>query len=203
MGVKERKARQKVEMKSLILEAAHDLFLNKGFDQVSIRNIADEIEYSPATIYLYFKDKNEIFLALHDRSFKVFNSYTADIFKIKDPFKRLTVLGERYIEFALEFPQYYEMMFIIEAPMLCDTNKEQWPEGSKALDAVEYLMTECKKEGYFKGQDVKVLAFVAWSHMHGICSLMLRDRLKIYEESQREKIRTKSFKLFMTMLSRL
>jgi AcrR family transcriptional regulator len=203
MGLKERKERQRVEMKSLILEAAHDLFLNKGFDQVSIRNIADEIEYSPATIYLYFKDKNEIFLALHDKSFKAFNAFTTDIFKIKDPFKRLTALGERYIDFALKHPQYYEMMFIIQAPMLCDTNKEQWPEGSKALDAVEYLMSDCKKAGYFKGQDVKVLAFVAWSHMHGICSLMLRDRLKIYEENQRETIRKKSFKIFMTMLSQL
>jgi AcrR family transcriptional regulator len=203
MGVKERKARQKVEMKSLILEAAHDLFLNKGFEQVSIRNIADEIEYSPATIYLYFKDKNEIFLALHDRSFKVFNGYVADIFKIKDPFKRLTALGERYIDFAIEHPQYYEMMFIIKAPMECDINKEEWPEGQVALDAVEFLMADCKKAGYFKGQDVKVLAFVAWSHMHGICSLVLRDRLKIYEESQRDGIRTKSFKVFMKMLQQL
>jgi AcrR family transcriptional regulator len=203
MGVKERKARQKVEMKSLILEAAHDLFLNKGFEQVSIRSIADEIEYSPATIYLYFKDKNDIFLALHDRSFKAFNTYAADIFKIKDPFKRLTALGERYIDFALKHPQYYEMMFIIKAPMECDINKEEWPEGQKALDAVEFLMAECKKEGYFKGHDVKVLAFVAWSHMHGICSLVLRDRLKMYEESQREAIRVKSFKIFMKMLQQL
>lgn len=203
MGVKERKERQKVEMKSLILEAAHDLFLHKGFEQVSIRSIADEIEYSPATIYLYFKDKNDIFLALHDRSFKVFNAFTADVLKIKDPFKRLTALGERYIDFALEHPQYYEMMFIIKAPMECDINKEQWPEGQRALDAVEYLMGECKKAGYFRGQDVKVLAFVAWTHMHGICSLMLRDRLKIYDESQRENIRTKSFKLFMKMLQQL
>src|SRR5690349_7162977 len=134
MGVKERKERQKVEMKSLILEAVNNLFLTQGFDQVSIRNIADEIEYSPATIYLYFKDKNDIFLALHDKSFKAFNAFTADIFKIKDPFKRLTALGERYIDFALQHPQYYEMMFIIEAPMQCDMNKEEWPEGSRALD---------------------------------------------------------------------
>jgi hypothetical protein len=48
-----------------------------------------------------------------------------------------------------------------------------------------------------------VLAFLAWSHMHGICSLMLRDRLKIYAEEDRETIRTKSFKLFMSMLSKL
>jgi AcrR family transcriptional regulator len=203
MGVKERKQRQKVEMKDLILQAAHNLFLTKGFDQVSIRNIADEIEYSPATIYLYFKDKNDLFLALHDMSFKAFNQFIADIFKIKDPFKRLTALGQRYIDFALEHPQYYEMMFIIHAPMLCEANKDQWPEGSKALDAVEYLMAECKKGGYFKGQDVKVLAFLAWSHMHGICSLILRDRLKIYEEKIRESIRTKSFKLFINMLSNL
>lgn len=200
MGVKERKERQKLEMKELILKAAHDLFLDKGFDEVSIRNIADAIEYSPATIYLYFKDKNEIFLALHDASFRAFNVFTADLAKIKDPFKRLTALGEKYMEFALKHPQYYEMMFIIEAPMLCDENKEQWPEGTRTLEGLEHLIGACKQEGYFKGHDAKTMAFVAWSHMHGICALALRDRLRMYPEEEREAIRIKSFKVFISML---
>jgi len=60
MGLKERKERDKLEMKDRILQSAHQLFVEKGFEQVSIRNIAEAIEYSPATIYLYFKDKDEI-----------------------------------------------------------------------------------------------------------------------------------------------
>ena len=73
MGVKERKEREKHDMRELILKAAHQIFVDKSFEEVSIRNIADEIEYSPATIYLYFKDKNEIFYALHTEAFKIYD----------------------------------------------------------------------------------------------------------------------------------
>ena len=57
-------------MRSLILDAARSIFLEKGFEQASIRNIAEKIEYSPGTIYLYFRDKDEIFHALHEEGLK-------------------------------------------------------------------------------------------------------------------------------------
>ncbi|MGL1180856.1 TetR/AcrR family transcriptional regulator, partial [Vibrio parahaemolyticus] len=59
MGINERKEKQKLELKRLILDASMKLFVEEGFENVSIRKIADLIEYSPTTIYLYFKDKNE------------------------------------------------------------------------------------------------------------------------------------------------
>jgi AcrR family transcriptional regulator len=68
MGVQERKQREKAAMQRLILETANSLFEKKGIENISIRNIANAIEYSPATIYLYFKDKNEI-LSLSHRYF--------------------------------------------------------------------------------------------------------------------------------------
>lgn len=70
MGVADRKEREKEEMKTKILEAAKKLFLDHGFEKTSIRNIAEEIEYSPGTIYLYFKDKNELLFALHQEAFQ-------------------------------------------------------------------------------------------------------------------------------------
>jgi AcrR family transcriptional regulator len=60
MGIKERKELEKQKMRKLILDNAMKLFLEKGFENITIRHIAEKIEYSPATIYLYFKDKDEI-----------------------------------------------------------------------------------------------------------------------------------------------
>jgi len=102
MGVKERKERDKLERREQILQAAHDLFLEKGFEQVSIRNIAEAIEYSPATIYLYFKDKNEIFHALHTQAFGKFNEYLQSLPQIADPMDRLMFMGKAYMEFSLK-----------------------------------------------------------------------------------------------------
>jgi AcrR family transcriptional regulator len=203
MGVKERKERQKVEMKDLILQSAHQLFLEKGFGEVSIRNIAEAIEYSPATIYLYFKDKNDIFYALHGEAFKSFNLAIAPITTIKDPLERLFSLGEKYMEFAFSNPKYYDIMFIIESPMQCDENSEDWKEGESALKFLESIVFECIGHGHFKNQDPKILAFSIWSYMHGMCSLALRDRMKVYPEEERASMQLKSFEIFKQMLRQL
>ena len=59
MGILERKEKQREEIRKMILEASMQLFVKEGFENVSIRKIADLIEYSPTTLYIYFKDKNE------------------------------------------------------------------------------------------------------------------------------------------------
>jgi AcrR family transcriptional regulator len=203
MGLKERKTRDKAEMKERILESAHKLFIDRGFEEVSIRNIAEAIEYSPATIYLYFKDKNDIFFALHTEAFKKFNAYMADLANIADPFDRLIAMGEKYIQFTNENPQYYEIMFIMDNPMDCEENEEKWEEGKKALGAVEGLVAWCQQVGRFQGLEPKVMAFSIWSYMHGMCSLMLRKRLRCYSIEEGKRIPKESFENFKLMLSKI
>jgi AcrR family transcriptional regulator len=203
MGVKERKERDRQDKRELILQSAHKLFLNRSFDEISIRNIAESIEYSPATIYLYFKDKDEIFFALHTEAFKKFNSYLSQIITIKNPMERLIKLGEKYIEFTFAHPKYYDIMFIMNAPMNCDENSEDWQEGAKAHCFLESIVQECKSKGHFKTLDARILSFTIWSYMHGMCSLALRDRMKLYPESERESVRKKSFKQFANLLKSL
>jgi AcrR family transcriptional regulator len=203
MGVKERKERDRQEMRETILKSAHQLFVDKGFEDVSIRNIAEAIEYSPATIYLYFKDKNQIFYALHGEAFKKFNEFLSPLAAIKDPFKRLIKMGEKYMEFAFHSPKYYDIMFIMQAPMDCAENSEEWKEGEIAHCQLENLVKECQGVGYFQNKEYKTLSFLIWSTMHGMCSLVLRDRMKVYEESERVKMLDKSFKMFKQILSEL
>lgn len=200
MGVKERKERDRLEMREMILQSAHSLFLDKSFEDISIRNIADAIEYSPATIYLYFKDKNEIFYALQGEAFKIFNSYVADVVSIDDPFDRLIELAKKYISFTITHPKYYNIMFIMESPMNCDENSENWKEGAKAHEFLEAIVEACKAKGRFKSQETRVVSFMIWSFMHGMCSLALRNRMRIYRPEDREAIRTESLKQFMDLL---
>ncbi len=204
MGVKERKERDKAEMREMILQSAHKLFIDRGFEEVSIRNIAEAIEYSPATIYLYFKDKNEIFYALHNEAFKKFNEIMAtELATIADPFDRLIGMGEKYMQFAAEHPKYYEIMFIMDSPMDCEENREEWVEGNKALASLENLLINCQQVGRFQGQDPRVLAFSIWSYMHGMCTLSLRNRLRCYTIEDGLRIPRESFDNFKMMLSKL
>lgn len=203
MGVKERKERDKLERREQILQAAHDLFLEKGFEQVSIRNIAEAIEYSPATIYLYFKDKNEIFHALHTQAFGKFNEYQQSLPQITDPLDRLMFMGKAYMQFSLKHPEYYDIMFIMQAPMDLADDLDcaaVWPEGKCAHDLLENLILECINQGHFKGHDYKSLALMVWASVHGLCSLKIRDRLRIYPEEIREEMFNNAYETFKKLL---
>ena len=160
MTINTRKERQKEELRGKILEAAMALFIERGFEATSIRNIAEQIEYSPTTIYLYFKDKDDIFYALHQEGFVRLNQYLKALQNVSDPFERLKAISKAYVGFALENPELYDLMFISRSPMnaLCkeDESDEKWEEGNRAFGALIGTVTECIQLGYFKGMDPEI-----------------------------------------------
>ena len=101
MGILERKEREKEEMRRRIVDAAQHLYVQNGFEKLSIRAIADEIEYSPATIYLYYKDKSEVLHAIHQQAFgKLMNDFRP-IVAITDPFDKLVAMVQECIHAGL------------------------------------------------------------------------------------------------------
>ena len=177
MGVKERKDRQKTEMREAILSAALGLFSAEGYDNVTMRKIAEEIEYSVGTIYLYFKDRDEIFFELHKLGFEEFFKRQLVVQNVKDPLKRLTEHGLAYIQFAIDQPQYYDLMFISHIPTKTIKVQQDWKSGHRTYDLLKLNISQAKESGYFKNVDVEVAAFSIWSFVHGISSLFIRDRM--------------------------
>jgi AcrR family transcriptional regulator len=117
MGLSERRIRERLDTRQSILATARELFLLKGFEATTIRNIAEKIEYSPSTIYQHFKDKNEIFYTIHSEAFAELVRYLNASEMHKNPMDQLIALGQIYIQFALENPELYDLMFIMEAPI--------------------------------------------------------------------------------------
>src|SRR4249920_1935116 len=136
MGITERKEKQKLEIKKMILDASMKLFVEEGFEHVTMRKIADLIEYSPTTVYLYFKDKNEIFYQLHELGFQKMTEFNHNLASIENHLARLHKMGENYIEFGLTNPEFYDVMFIQRAPMLVLEQMENcdWKYGENALN---------------------------------------------------------------------
>jgi AcrR family transcriptional regulator len=177
MGVKERKDRQKTEMREAILSAALKLFSDEGYDNVTMRKIADNIEYSVGTIYLYFKDKAEMFFELHNRGFAEFYKKQLSVQRVKDPIERLKAHGEAYIQFAMEYPEYYDVMFISRTPAKEIRRFEHWEEGERTYEILKLNIKQAMEAGHFKNVDLDVAAFSLWSFVHGIASLYIRERL--------------------------
>lgn len=184
MGIAERKEQEKSEMKGLILKTAMNLFLDKGFENITIRNIAEKIEYSPATIYLYFKNKDEILYTLRSEGFEKLYEHQISSLKLKDPLKRLHRHGEAYIQFALENPEYYDLMFMMRGPA------KEMPEinncniGLKSYELLKTNVKECMGTGLFPRTNIDVAAFSLWSYVHGIASLIIRGRGIMFPEER-------------------
>jgi AcrR family transcriptional regulator len=182
MGITERKAKEKKGLKNLILDTAKRLFVEKGIEQTTIRNIADEIEYSIGTIYVYFKDKNEILYEIHRSFFQVLEDRIKQTGQIADPFERLKEIGKRYIAFALDNPEGYDLIFTLSAPIDHINNvieKGDWKEGKKVFATLCNVVEECQKAGYFKHVQVETLSLTCWAVAHGLCSLYIRNRLNV------------------------
>ncbi|HVU84255.1 MAG TPA: TetR/AcrR family transcriptional regulator [Puia sp.] len=179
MGIAERKEKQKIEIRKKILDASMKLFVEEGFNNVSIRRIADIIEYSPTTIYLYFKDKDEIFFNLHEIGFQKMMEMNRELDEIKNPLLRLHKMGENYVRFGMENPEYYDLMFIQPEPMHKLTEMGcEWENGDAALTRLRDTLVECMEKGYIAKTDPTVLSLSVWSAVHGLVSLATRERLE-------------------------
>ena len=116
MGIKERQERDREAVRRAILDAARELFVTEGFQHVSIRKIAERIEYSPAAIYSYFPSKDDIFFALAEEGFRLLGS-PADVAAQDQlahlaPLDRLRTVFWRLYEFSRQHPQYFALMFM-------------------------------------------------------------------------------------------
>src|SRR5580765_4851203 len=113
MGIKERQERDREAVRRSILDAARELFVTEGFQNVSIRKIAEKIEYSPAAIYGYFAGKDDIFFALAEEGFRLLcDGSRADTRGTRTPLDQVRMRFERLYEFSREQPQYFALMFL-------------------------------------------------------------------------------------------
>src|SRR2546423_841925 len=97
----------------VIMDAARELFVEEGFENVSMRRIAEKIEYSPTTIYLYFEDKLSLLYAICQETFaKLAKRLEAHGRESADPVETLKKGCRAYIEFGLKHPNHYKLTFI-------------------------------------------------------------------------------------------
>jgi AcrR family transcriptional regulator len=178
MGVAERKAREKEELKQQILDAARELFVREGYESVSMRKIAAKIEYSPGSIYTYFKDKDEILDCLCEETFlKLHLEKLAKVSQMKGGALEVLKKGmETYIRFGLEHPDHYVVTFVLKAapyeqPGNRGTRKAQ--AGQKCFDDMRNAVRRCIEEGKIKNADLEETSQALWAGIHGLTALLI------------------------------
>lgn len=175
MGIKERRERDQENLRQKILDAASEMFANDGYESVSMRKIADKIEYSPTTIYLYFKDKNDLLNQICEETFaNLIKDWQKIGNKTDDPLMSLQKSMHAYVEFGLKHPNHYEVTFV--NPIAEHLGKEKHPfEGSmgqKAFENLANLVAKCMEAKQIRKADVATTSQLIWAMGHGIVSLL-------------------------------
>jgi len=212
MEIRKQKDRHKEDLRQRILDAAKTLFMKHGYEATSIRKIAAEIKFSPTTIYLYYRDKNDILYALHQEGFRMLGISFAALAQVEHPFERLKAMGRTYLQFALENSDFYELMFIMKEPLLWLDEKSctsaDWEEGVKVFDFLQNTILDCQNHNYFAGQNPKLFSLFVWSTVHGLCSLTLHGHFEhVVKENDFDadanSVLKSSFENFLNILEKI
>jgi AcrR family transcriptional regulator len=178
MGIKERQDRERQAVRQAILDAARDLFVTEGYRNVSIRKIAERIEYSPAAIYSYFPGKDDIFYALAEEGFHRLDARVRSVLGNNDPIEELRACWWAYYEFSKEQREFFELMFV-------DRSVPQITEKWAGLAFVHQMIAfaagriqRCIDTGIFPpGTDAEVAMHLIWGALTGPAVIGIGCRL--------------------------
>jgi AcrR family transcriptional regulator len=164
-------------MAARILDAAYALVSEEGADKLAIRDLAARIEYSPRTIYLYYRDKDAVLDAVRRRGYdELADALAAAAAGVAEPRDRLRLLGRAYLAFAAERPSLYALM-CLRLPPVARPAAER-PEAAGYCEFRSFAVLEAGVADYFAGDGgaadrVRSLCFALWGMVHGLASIAL------------------------------
>jgi len=176
VGVRERRERQRESLRQEILDAAREMFLAEGYERVSMRRIAEKIEYSPTTIYLHFRDKADLFHHLCEETFAKLLDVHSRLAKTEgDPVELLRKGLRAYVDFGLAYPNHYTLSLIVPQPPGAHAGEmaEASPTGDASFDFLRRAVANCTGSGAFRPCDVETVSQSLWSAVHGVTSLLI------------------------------
>ena len=163
----------------IILAHARDLYLEEGLHGLSMRKLAKRVGLTATAIYRHFEDKEDLLAKVIEEGFEIFASYLHRSLSGTTPEERMLMSGEAYLDFALDHPKYYEIIFVLPDAIW----RKRAPEGGHASNQTFRFLTdrvrECMESGALPKGDAEEVALSMWAHVHGLVSLYLGDRLSM------------------------
>lgn len=156
--------------------AALEVFANEGYQQLSMRRLAEKVEYSPTTIYLYFKDKAELFECVCEETFAQLSAIFLQIINdSSDPFEILRQSCRAYVDFGLQHPDQYTVAFLLDSGQRLSANEvmEKFPKAMEVFYQLRCGVADCMTEGGMADADPDLASQVVWAGLHGITSLLI------------------------------
>jgi AcrR family transcriptional regulator len=167
-------------MRRRILQTALKQFVRLNYSDVTIRKLAAAIGYSPGNIYYYFTNKSAIFAELRREGFQKLHDAQVAARQSSDPRNRLPAHAQAYVNFALTQPEYYELMFLLNAPMPKPSKKDTASAAAASFDLLIEDVEDAIGSGILPpARSTRRIALLFLSLLHGLVALMLRQRVSM------------------------
>lgn len=177
MGVKERRAKQRGQLRQVILDAARDILVREGYEGLSMRKVADQIDYSPTAIYLHFEDRDDlVFCVCEELMAGLVRELQAVAERHADPLVALKKGLRRYVDFGRQHPQHYQATFGMPHGRDPQKDARYLEPGTMSMQAFGFLprlVAECVKQKKLAKVDVHAASCALWAGIHGITSLLI------------------------------
>jgi AcrR family transcriptional regulator len=164
------------DIRTKISDAAQDLFLRDGIDGVSMRKVAEKVGVTAPAIYRYFRDKDELLNEIIRSGLEILEDYLKPALEADDPYQRLHLLIDRYLDFAIEQPKYFDFAFLVPSRSLSDIPEEiqrhNWTTFGMAVEQVAM----CMEQGIFRREDPLETSILLWATVHGLVILFRTER---------------------------
>jgi len=172
-----RREQQRDDLRRTILDAAAGLFLEHGYEALSMRQIAERIGYSATTIYRHYEDKDDLLFAIVQEGFLRFGTQLTKAAQRGggEPLARLQALGHAYVEFGLRNPVYYQLMFMQRFDFLFESRAEEEAPMIDSFGVLQQAVEQAMGAGILRQGDPVTTSTVIWAVMHGITSLAIAD----------------------------
>lgn len=163
------------KLRASIIDAARSLFVERGIEAVSMREIAKKIHYSATTLYHHFADKDALLQAVCDEDFLALAAGMREVMQLPDLVERIHALTRGYARFALQYPNHYRLMFMTPR-VPCNLEMTAISQGNTEQDAyaqLKLVVQDAFEAGLFRPDltHPELIAQTLWASIHGVCSL--------------------------------
>jgi AcrR family transcriptional regulator len=201
LGISERKQRQKEQVRHTILEAAWQIVLSQGWSSLSVRSIADAIEYSTPVIYSHFAAKENLLQEFYRQGFQLLGEHLAEVSSnYEDPDEKIHAVAIAYWDFAFKHKEFYQLMFGVNIEC-CYKAEIVTEEKKEVLELFEKMIVEALSRNKNDLADPSLKRSTFWCILHGLVAINITGRGRILkEEGKMERVLDDAIKGFIKSL---
>lgn len=167
-----------ISLKKRIIDAARQVLLSEGYRNFSLRKIARKIDTSATSIYLHFEDKDDLVHTLMGEAIeRLNNQLEQQAENYDDPIQKLEALAREYVNFALEYPREYQVIYLISSDEMTRYPKEKFRKARKGYEIVTDVLQQGVESGLIAEEKPRIAAYTFWAQLHGVMSVVLSKRL--------------------------